>query len=185
MRLWYISHRRSFGIRDCSILKIVWASSWDYGTYRIGDQRRLRRAAHPGSLSRAFAIAHMNYGSRRRVRPKIRHLAPLDGCACVFEEWIYGGQKMPKSHELARIRDWNIFWYLQNPLVSKDCKILWYLGTVESSSIRGLENLLVSGLPHPLVSADCELLWYQGTAESSGIGDCRILLEQGLLNPLV
>ena len=46
-------------------------------------------------------FAHMNYGSRRRVRQKIRHLAPLDGCACVFEELIYGGQKVPKSHELA------------------------------------------------------------------------------------
>ena len=26
-----------------------------------------------------------------RVRQKIRHLAPLDGCAC-NEEWVYGGQ---------------------------------------------------------------------------------------------
>ena len=32
---------------------------------------------------------------------KNRHLAPLDDCACVFEEWIYRGQKVPKSHELA------------------------------------------------------------------------------------
>ena len=29
-------------------------------------------------------LAHMKYGSRRRVRPNIRHLAQLDGCACVF-----------------------------------------------------------------------------------------------------
>ena len=40
-------------------------------------------------------FAHIKYGSRRRVRPKIRHLAPLDGCACVFEEWVYGGRKVP------------------------------------------------------------------------------------------
>ena len=26
----------------------------------------------------------MKYGSRRKVRPKIRHLAPLDGCTCSF-----------------------------------------------------------------------------------------------------
>ena len=31
-------------------------------------------------------FAHMKYGSRRWIRQKIRHLAPLDGCACVFEE---------------------------------------------------------------------------------------------------
>ena len=47
-------------------------------------------------------FAYMNYGSGQRVRPKFRHLhvAPLDDCACVFEEWIYGGQKVQKSHEL-------------------------------------------------------------------------------------
>ena len=33
-------------------------------------------------------FAHMKYGSRWRVWPIIRHLAPLDGCACAFEEWV-------------------------------------------------------------------------------------------------
>ena len=33
-------------------------------------------------------FAHMKYGSRGRVRPKIRHLAPVDGCACAFEETV-------------------------------------------------------------------------------------------------
>ena len=36
---------------------------------------------------------HMKDGSRRWVRPKIRHPAPRDGCACAFKEWVYGGQK--------------------------------------------------------------------------------------------
>ena len=31
-------------------------------------------------------FAQMKYESRRRVQPKIRHLPPLDGCACAFEE---------------------------------------------------------------------------------------------------
>ena len=47
-------------------------------------------------------FAHMKYGSRRRVRPKIKHLAALDDCACAFEEWVYGGRKVPKSHEMAQ-----------------------------------------------------------------------------------
>ena len=67
----------------------IWASSWDYGTYHIGDQRRLRRDC-ASSL-----FAHMKFGSKRRVRPKIRHLTKLDGCAFVFEEWVYGGRKVP------------------------------------------------------------------------------------------
>ena len=40
-------------------------------------------------------LAHMKYGSRRRVCPKVRHLAPLVGCACAFEERVYGGRKVP------------------------------------------------------------------------------------------
>ena len=31
-------------------------------------------------------FAHVKYGSRLKVRPKFRHLALLDGCACAFEE---------------------------------------------------------------------------------------------------
>ena len=77
MRLWYLSNRRP---------------AKDQATLRI-------RAVSP----EPSLFAHMNYGGRRRVRPKSRHLAPLYGCACVFEERIYGGQKVPKSHELAHI----------------------------------------------------------------------------------
>ena len=83
MWLWYLSHRRP-----------------------AKAQTSLRiRAVSPEPL----LFAHMNYGSRRRVRPKIRHLAPLDDWACVFEEWIYGGQKVPKSHELAHL--WSVWVY--------------------------------------------------------------------------
>ena len=46
--------------------------------------------------------ANMKYGSRRSVRLKIRHLAPVDGCACAFEDWVYGGWKVPWFHEMAR-----------------------------------------------------------------------------------
>ena len=67
------------------------ASSWDYGTYHIGDQQRLRQAC----ASMQSRLSLRCYGSRRRVQPKIRHLAPLDDCACTFEEWVYGGWKEP------------------------------------------------------------------------------------------
>ena len=76
IRLWYLSHRRPANAQA---------------------SLRIRAFSPEPSL-----FAHMNYGSRRRVKLKIRHLAPLDGCTCVFEEWIYGGQKVPKSHELAQ-----------------------------------------------------------------------------------
>ena len=69
MRLWYLSYRRPAKARA---------------------SLRIRAVSLEPSL-----FAHMNYGSRQRVWPKIRHLAPLDGCACVFEEWVYGGRKVP------------------------------------------------------------------------------------------
>ena len=60
MRLWYLSHRQpvkaKVSLRLCSV------------------------SPEP-SLS-----AHIKYGSRQRVWPKFRHLAPLDGCAYEFDE---------------------------------------------------------------------------------------------------
>ena len=45
---------------------VNWASSWDYGTYHIGDQRRLRRACASGAVSQEpMLFAHIKYGSRR------------------------------------------------------------------------------------------------------------------------
>ena len=80
----------------------IWASSWDYGIYRIGDQRRLRRACTSTQSRQSLHCLHtLNYGSRGRVQPKIRHLAPLDVCTCMFEEWIYWGREVPLSHEMA------------------------------------------------------------------------------------
>ena len=75
--------------------KEIWASSWDYGTYHIGGQRSLRRACASAQSRQSLRCSHtwsmeVDEGSYQ----KSRHLAPLDGCACVFEEWVYGGQKV-------------------------------------------------------------------------------------------
>ena len=78
-----------------TFLGIKWASSWYYGTYHVGDQRRLRWACVSAQSPEPSLFTHMKYGSRRRVWPKIRDLAPLDGCPCAFEEWVYGGRKVP------------------------------------------------------------------------------------------
>ena len=74
--------------------QVKWASSWDCGTYHIGDQRRLRRdCAFAQSRQSLRCSLTWSMEVRQRVRPKIRCLAPFDGCACTFEEWVYGGQK--------------------------------------------------------------------------------------------
>ena len=69
MRLWYLPHRRP--------------------TKAQASLRILAVSPEPS------LFAHMKYGNRRRVRPKIRHLSPLDDCTCVFEEWVHGGRKVP------------------------------------------------------------------------------------------
>ena len=59
-------------------------------------------------------FAHIKHGSRRRVRPKIRHLAPLDGCACAFEEWVYGRRTVTVI--LPWISCWWVFVSVENTL---------------------------------------------------------------------
>ena len=38
--------------------QIIWASSWDYGTYHIGDQRRLRRACTSAQSRKSLRCSH-------------------------------------------------------------------------------------------------------------------------------
>ena len=60
-------------VLSCRGSILIWASSWDYGT--------------------SHTRPAIKYGNGKRVRPKLGHLAMLDGCACAFEEWVYGGWK--------------------------------------------------------------------------------------------
>ena len=46
-------------------------------------------------------FAHMKYKSGRRVRPNL--IASLGGCACAFEQWVYGGRQVPSSHDMAHL----------------------------------------------------------------------------------
>ena len=102
LEMGWFTHREGFTLNhgykktfftSIPLINHNWASLWDFGTYHIGNQWRLRRACAVAPEPSLFT--HMKYGSRRRVQPKIRHLASLDGCACVFEEWVYGGRKVP------------------------------------------------------------------------------------------
>ena len=61
MKLWYLSHRRPGKAQAI---------------------KRIRACSPEPSL-----FAHMKYGSRRRGQPKIKHLAPLDGCTYAFREF--------------------------------------------------------------------------------------------------
>ena len=73
MRLWYLSHRRPA---------------------KAQASLRTRAVSPEPSL-----FAHIEYGSRRRVRPKIRQLAPLEAAhACLKNEFT----EDEKCHNLMR-----------------------------------------------------------------------------------
>ena len=108
MRLWYLSHRRP-----------------------AKPQASLRICAVPPEPS---LFADMTYGSRRRVRSKIRHLAPLDGCACAFEEWVYGGRKVSSSHELVCM------------MLDAGAKLHWMVFAITTAHIEKRDVLFVSGM---------------------------------------
>ena len=102
-------------------MDIIWASSWDYGTYHTGDQRRLRQACAVSPEPSLFA--YIKYGSRRRVRLKVRLLAPLDGCTGAFKEWVCGRRK---NHNLMRWLLYVFCWFWQNSACLTDLnKIIW------------------------------------------------------------
>ena len=81
MRLWYLLHRRPVKAQTCLRIRAV------------STEPKIRHLAPLSPEPSLFA--YIKYGSRRGVQPKIRHLASLDGCACAFEELVYGWQKVP------------------------------------------------------------------------------------------
>ena len=55
------------------------ASSWDYGLYHIGNQRRLKRACASAQSLQIHCCSHfaqMKYWSGRRIRPKVETSRP-------------------------------------------------------------------------------------------------------------
>ena len=107
MRLWHLSHRR-----PAKALARLRGS-------KAQASLRIRAVSLEPSL-----FAHMKYWRRQRVRLKIRHLAPLDGCTCAFEDWVYVGRKVPLSREMAHFKIMMVF--QPNPMARRRCTKLWY-----------------------------------------------------------
>ena len=59
-------------------------------------------------------FAHMKYESRQRFWPKIR-----DGCACTFEEWVYGERGCTIICSCPKIRT---VWFYHAVTCQKECR---------------------------------------------------------------
>ena len=65
---------------------VIWTASSEFGTYRICEQRRFRRACASAQVTpEPSLLAHTSSESRGTVRQKARSLAPLNGWACAVE----------------------------------------------------------------------------------------------------
>ena len=62
---------------------IFWTASSEFGTYRLCEQRRFRRAC--AVSPEPLLLAHTSYESRGTFRQKARSLAPLNGWACAVK----------------------------------------------------------------------------------------------------
>ena len=63
----------------CFLIFVIWASSWDYGTYHVGDQRRLSRA-YASAQSRQSAVRTHEVWKSTKGPTKNQMSSPLDGC---------------------------------------------------------------------------------------------------------
>ena len=65
--------------------KYIWAASSEFGTYRLCEQRRFRRACADAVLPEPPLLVHTGSESRGTFRQKARSLAPLNGWACAVK----------------------------------------------------------------------------------------------------
>ena len=147
MRLWYLSHRRP-----------------------VKAQASLRICAVSPQPS---LFAHMKYGSRQRVRPKIRYLAPLDGCTCAFEEWVYGGQKGSLFHNMA---------HFILPKQKKKGKIktkgnIWLTLTGKCLSGCAAIPVMKSFVINVRITID---LWHDGWCNTGSLSKCIGMITTGI-----
>ena len=64
---------------------INWAASSEFGTYRLCEQRRFRRACASAQSHQNLRCSLISSESRRTFRQKARFLAPLNGWACAVK----------------------------------------------------------------------------------------------------
>ena len=99
------------GVRNDNIF-IIWTVSSEFGTYRLCEQRRFRRACAARLRIRAVSpepslLAHTSSESRGTFRQKARSLAPLNGWACAVKICHDGMLEDTNSLDAVHIWKWN------------------------------------------------------------------------------
>ena len=84
--IWLLFHlvkwKKHFFTSLDEIKVILTPSIWISSIYHIGDLHSVS--------SEPMLFAHMKRGGIHRLQTKVRLLAPLNGCTCVLEQWVYG-----------------------------------------------------------------------------------------------
>ena len=78
-------------VPDMWVFEGIWAPSSEFGTYRLCEQLRFRRACACAVSPEPPLLAHTSSESRGTFRQKARSLAPLNGWACtvkICHDWM-------------------------------------------------------------------------------------------------
>ena len=89
----------------------IWASSWDYGTYHIGDQRRLRRACGSAQFARAFAIRTHEVWKKTKG-PTKNQTSSLTGWLAAHARLRNEFLEDEKCHDLMTWLICMVYWYI-------------------------------------------------------------------------
>ena len=96
---------------------ITWTASSEFGTYRLCEQRRFRRAC---------ASAHTSSESRGTFRQKARSLAPLNSWACAVEichdGMLEDTNSLDGAHIMVHVPVWivNMYMYATSTMESNN-----------------------------------------------------------------
>ena len=80
------------GSRPTAAVLCPWARHFTPRKYWLITQEAMAPSRHDWKIVDWDVKPQHN---QPKARPKIRHLATLDGCTSAFEDWIYGGRKVP------------------------------------------------------------------------------------------
>ena len=106
---------------------IIWAASSEFGTYRLCEQRRFRRAcasAQKKVSPEPPLLAHTSSESRGTFRQKARSQAPLNGWACavkIYHDGMLEDTNSLNAAQLSRLFAMITVFLINEPHHAKMC----------------------------------------------------------------
>ena len=132
---------------------LIWAASSEFGTYRLCEQQRFRRAC--AVSPEPPLLAHTSSESGGTFRQKARSLAPLNGWACAVKICHDGMLEDTNSLEAPHIMMFNVLsFHLCN------CEKICFDVTYVQGTLQGYCHGKFASLHHSEQGVCCFLFWW-------------------------